>query len=1105
MSAGLRADSITPATPSWKLEAPPIEKHTVLRPRITTKIERHVGKDRSRGDVLLVSSPAGYGKTTALAQWASVTDLPVMWYHLDASDNDPQAFIFGIVRALRTRLPRGHWQVKALLGRMRGDTLSPLDARRAGEVLIEDIQRHVNRPMALVVTGIAEIDRRGVVASLLDQLLLRPADQLRLLLECREAPELRLSPLLAQQRLEGVGMEDLRFTDEELGALLTQSGIEQNEDELRGLQALCDGWVTGALLATGALWRTCLGAHTGDLLNREAVFGYFACEVIDRLPHELREFATRVSVLSYLTGSLCSRFLGDEPNATQQLLASLARTTGFMTPTGRRNGEPVYRFQPLLAQALLERLSVSLDDSRTLSALRSRAGRILEEQGDTEEAARQYAAAHDHDALLSLIERERGGLTRAGYGVTLARWIDLLPPNVRREHADLDVLLAELHRLAGRTTDALAIVNGLCDGSDADTDTLSLAPSLVARARVVRADVLYSHGDYMGAQRDCSVALSCAPAEHDELHIKARFLMAASVNAVNGPKKARPWLDGIEVRCGHLGDLWALGRLKYVRSNLALAEGAYAEAEREAASGLLFAQEASDEIRAFMCLLNLGAIRQYLGHPTLARENLESALSLAKSAGHTQGVAYALANLGDLEFSVGDYASAVARYEQALTVEKRVDDQHLRVCAIAGLGYVLAVSGQVDVARFRVERALASLTAEQCGQDWAILMVALGFVCHQHGDGAAAERCLREVVQLASDRGMTAEVARAQLTLSAVLLAGGRLVAARNAIDTALTLAAEADGTPTPLLDARYLPILWPLLSELDHPLARALLDVVSPPETRAARPAPVVDVSANERAPLRVYAFGDAGVFLGDDKITTWARPGMRETLVYLLDRETPARREEILTDLWPEKEPRLANEEFRKVRSELKKALGVQITKLGDGRFTIESDCWFDVREFKRHAAEGHAVAQAGEHERATAALKKSAELGAGVYLSDTYSEWATLRRDALRREYLSVVEQLLDAEMALKRYKSLTRTAYLLLDADPFCEKAHRALMVGFYACGEPARALDQFRRCAQILRRELDMTPTAPTVALYRTIRQRTSGQEPRAAQPAGRAG
>jgi DNA-binding SARP family transcriptional activator len=221
-----------------------------------------------------------------------------------------------------------------------------------------------------------------------------------------------------------------------------------------------------------------------------------------------------------------------------------------------------------------------------------------------------------------------------------------------------------------------------------------------------------------------------------------------------------------------------------------------------------------------------------------------------------------------------------------------------------------------------------------------------------------------------------------------------------------------------------------------------------------------------------------------------------MRELLVYLLDRDGPVRRDEILADLWPEKESRLAGEELRKVRSELKKALGVQIARLGDGRFTVVGECWFDVREFKEAVASCHAAEQSGDTEQLVSALKHAADLGSGVYLSEAYSEWAALRRDTLRREYLAVLEQLLDAEMALKRYLSLTKTAYLLLDADPFCEKAHRALMLGFYASGEPARALDQFRRCVRVLRRELGMTPTEATVALYRSIRQRMSSPESR---------
>ena len=1098
MSSGLRADSITPVTPNWKLEAPTTELQSLPRPRITAKMERHVGKDRSRGDVLLVSAPAGYGKTIALAQWARATDVPVMWYHLDASDNDPRAFIYGVVRALRTRLPRGHWQVKTLLGRLHDDTLSPLDTQRAGVLLIEDIQRHVSRPMALVITGIAEIDRRSAVASLLDQLLLRPPDQLRMLLECREAPDLRLSPLLAQQRLEGIGMDDLRLTEEELAGLLCLKGVEQDSEDLRDLQELCDGWVTGALLATGALWRTCLGAHMGGLLDREAVFSYLASEVIDRLPAELREFAMRVSVLNYLTAPLCQELVPERDS--RRLLAELARTTGFLSAAGRRDREQVYQFQPLLRQALLSRLEATLGDVSELSRYQSRAGCVLEEMGDAEEAAQQYAASADHSALLNLIERQRGDLQRSGYGATLARWIDLLPLAVRREHADLDVLLAELHRLAGRTAEALAIVNNICQRT-AVNDRPEVAATR-ARALIVRADVLYSRGDYCGAQRDCLEALRLASTTHDELHIKARFLMTASVSAVDGPKAARAWLETVEERCSHLGDLWALGRLKYVRSNLAIAEGAFAEAEREAASGLLYAQEANDETRAIMCLLNLGAVRQFLGQPVLARENLESALSLAKSSGHLQAQGYALANLGDLECTIGDHAGALNWYEQALDVEKRVDDQHLRACAVAGMAFSLAMSGGLNVARFRVERALATLPPDQRGQDRAILTTALGFVCYRQGAFADAAAALCEVIAFSAERSLTAEEARAQVTLAAVRRAQGDVAASHAALTAALSLSAQADGTPMSLLDVRYMPELWPLLRASEHPLALDLLNTINPASSNSTEVVlPSIPETAKE---LRVYAFGETRVSLGGDVVTSWARPVMREALVYLLDRETPARRDEILADLWPDKDPHLANEEFRKVRSELKKALGVLIVRQGDDRFAIETKCWFDVAEFKRLVADAHEAARAGNRDESLASLREAVALGSGYYLNDSYAEWSTLRRDALRREYLQALEQLVDAEMESKNFKLLTRSAYLLLDADPFCEKAHRALMVGFCASGEPARALEQYRRCADILQREFQTAPSAQTAALYRTILERMGGQQRQAARAVARA-
>ncbi|MGH2517269.1 MAG: hypothetical protein ACRDHP_16590, partial [Ktedonobacterales bacterium] len=268
-------------------------------------------------------------------------------------------------RALREALParnrsRGHWGVKELFDNVRNGALTPLDLGRATKVLANDIRQHVNQPMALILTGVDHLMTRDGAHTVLDGLLGRTPDYLRIAIEAREIPALRLSPLLPQGRLEGIGLEDLQLTDDELPALLARIGVASDASYQRQLQDLCAGWVMGVLLATGALWPTCLATRASDELNRDAVFAYLASEVIDHLPPDLSEFATRASLLTYMTEPLCTQFLG--VTDARARLAALEQQTGFVTHAGRRPQEPVYRFQPLLRQVLLDRLSRDIAD-----------------------------------------------------------------------------------------------------------------------------------------------------------------------------------------------------------------------------------------------------------------------------------------------------------------------------------------------------------------------------------------------------------------------------------------------------------------------------------------------------------------------------------------------------------------------------------------------------------------------------------------------------------------------------------------------------------------------------------------------------------------------
>ncbi|MGH2517691.1 MAG: AfsR/SARP family transcriptional regulator, partial [Ktedonobacterales bacterium] len=485
---------------------------------------------------------------------------------------------------------------------------------------------------------------------------------------------------------------------------------------------------------------------------------------------------------------------------------------------------------------------------------------------------------------------------------------------------------------------------------------------------------------------------------------------------LEGSDAASTFLEETETYCTRLGDLSTLARLHYVRSNLAIARGALLEAERAAAAGLRYAQEANDEVRAIVCLLNLGAIRQFLGQTTIARADIEAALAQAEAAGHVQAQAYALVNLGDLELTNGKYAAALEIYERVERTMASVEDQHLSVCIATGTGYALALQERASSAKALLTQALVAISAGEKGSDWLQLTIALGFACYHDADLSHAETLLAQAISHAQAHGIRAEVVKALLALAAVRLERKHTAGAKKLLLDALEVGAHVDGTPTLLLEARHHRVLWPLLREISHPLAKELLGQLTAAAdgSRATATNSTAPLTRESPPPeILVNMLGDARVRVGSECVTRWRRPRQRELLFFLLDRGEPVRGEVILDAIWPDKSPDTAEDEFRKTRSELKKALGQQYLLQQDGYWQFIAPYQLDVREFQRLAGEGEQLVAEGHSAAACITLRNALSYWSGPYLDEIYSDWAVLRREALHRRYLDVLQRLADLE--------------------------------------------------------------------------------------------
>jgi DNA-binding SARP family transcriptional activator len=673
---------------------------------------------------------------------------------------------------------------------------------------------------------------------------------------------------------------------------------------------------------------------------------------------------------------------------------------------------------------------------------------------------------------------------RAGRGDTLARWLAALPNAIREGRPHLQVLLAEIHRQAGRFIEALEAAERACKVCSPFKKS---DPALMARALVMRAAGRFAQGRYADSRADCEEAIHRAPEDADDVHLQARFILAACMQALAGPEAAVPSLQGVEEHATRRRDLWALARLHYLRSKLAIARADYVEAEREASMALLRAQEDGDEVDAINSRLNLGMVKRVTGRLRAAREDLEAARTQAEAAGYALGGAYALSNLADLELDEGKHTAALEAYQQVESLAKQVDEAQLHAYARSGMGYALTLAGQPKEAVRLLYPLLDKCKVEKRVMDWLVCALPAGFALLRAERALDARDVLMQASVHAEDHAATDELARAQLLLVAAQLALKLPKKAEKALQAALDAAARTGGDFSLASEARRLPEVWPLLAASTHPLAAIVHDKLS----AASREARLESEPAlpETEASIRAFALGDERVLVGMERITRWRMPRARELLFFLLERGEPVRKETVLDALWPEKQPEVAENAFRQARFQLQRALGRPCLAQQDGRWSLTIDVWLDVREFERLADEGERLAEAGELAAAATMLRQALTYYAGPYLADTYRDWADERRASASRRNLACLERLADVEQRRGRASSAAQVYYQILDIEPHRESAHRGLVVYFAGRGEPAAALDHLRRCAAILQRDLGVAPSPKTLALAQAILQR----------------
>lgn len=459
----------------------------------------------------LVSAPAGYGKTTLLAEWVADNRVkvpsreddikfanpqpsnfqfstPFAWLSLDEEDNDPVRFLAALLASMKRLNPTCGATAQTLLT----DQVNPqVEPWRVVSVLINEVLEIIPGAFTLILDDLHLVTEPTIYVAM-DYLLEHAPPQMHLVIATRVDPPLALARLRARGQVAELRLAELRFTNEETMTFLNDRfGLELTQVELDSLQSHTEGWVVGLRLLAGSL------SHFSKSVERQAfiedlvqsdryIYDFLAEEVLDQQTPEVRTFLLKTAILSELTPALCRAITGREDAGS--ILDQIYRRNLFVLatdipykrdPTVNSNhgfsssgailshtaSHPTYRYHDLFAEFLRNKLQQEMPE--LLPELHLRAAQV---EGDPSRSIRHYLAATKWDEAAEIIEQVGAETFNRGYLDTLSRWINALPATVRESRPRLLHYLSNIAFLKGAWEDVQTLLEGALQGFRAAGD-----------------------------------------------------------------------------------------------------------------------------------------------------------------------------------------------------------------------------------------------------------------------------------------------------------------------------------------------------------------------------------------------------------------------------------------------------------------------------------------------------------------------------------------------------------------------------------------------------------------------------------------------------------
>jgi LuxR family maltose regulon positive regulatory protein len=415
-----------PSIISTKINIPRARIDVVMRPRVMKILDE--GLERPSA-LMLISAPAGYGKTTLVLNWMHGLKQRTAWLSLEAEDDNLARFILYLVAALR-KIHSGFG--KQALGILESSSVDSFPADAISSSLIPDLSK-LPKPVVIVLDDYHVIESE-VVHAFVENLIEHGHQYLHVIITTRNDPPLPLARWRARDQLTEIRTADLQFTVEEATEFLEQvMQLKLSLQQIHLLAERTEGWVAGLQLAGLSIRNQRNKSNTLTIEgSHRDIADYLMLEVLKQLPKPQREFLLQTSIVNRLGASLCNSVTGRDDS--QSMLEAFETDNLFIVALDDKR--EWFRYHHLFAEFLRKLLQAEYPEN-TVNGLHQRASHWFAKHADILSAIDHALSAKDYEYAACLIAPQSQQWMQRGEISTILKYLNQLPEDLVWNQWDL--------------------------------------------------------------------------------------------------------------------------------------------------------------------------------------------------------------------------------------------------------------------------------------------------------------------------------------------------------------------------------------------------------------------------------------------------------------------------------------------------------------------------------------------------------------------------------------------------------------------------------------------------------------------------------------------